>query len=108
MVIKTDILKYFGLNGIMLFPFCFVRKRAIATTIRHEKIHFKQALNLLVIPFYVLYFIEWVRCLFLYKENAYYAICFEQEAFLNAYKRNYKVGYNWIKYIIKKEKIWEK
>ena len=105
MVIKTDIVKYFGLNGIMLFPFCFVRKRAIASTIRHEKIHFKQALNLLVIPFYILYFIEWIRCLIQYRKNAYYYICFEQEAFLNDYKRDYKVGYNWTRYVFKKEKI---
>lgn len=105
MIIKTDILRHLGLKGIMLFPFCFVRKDADVTTIRHERIHFKQALNLLVLPFYVLYFVEWIRCLFQYGSKAYYYICFEQEAFLNDYKREYKVGYNWTRYVINKHKL---
>ena len=95
----------FGISGIMLFPFCIIKKDATERTVRHEMIHFKQALNMLVIPFYILYFLEWIRCLIQYGKNAYYYICFEQEAYLNDYKKEYRVGYNWIRYVIKKHKI---
>ena len=105
MIFRTNIVRWFGISGIMLFPFCIVKRDANASTIRHERIHFYQALNLLVVPFYVLYFIEWVRCLIQYGKDAYYYICFEQEAYLNDYKREYKVGYNWTRYVFKKHKI---
>jgi hypothetical protein len=105
LVVRTDLVKLFGISGIMLFPFCFVKKDAPDRTVRHEKIHLKQAINLLVIPFYLLYFIFWVRCLFMYGKKAYYYICFEQEAYRNEFKLDYKVKYNWTKYISKSSKI---
>lgn len=89
----------------MLFPFCFVKKNPSESLIRHEMIHFYQALNLLVIPFYMLYFLEWVRCLIQYGKDAYYYICFEQEAYINENIKNYKVGYNWTKYLTNKIKL---
>lgn len=107
MIVRTNIIKIFGISGIMIFPFCIVKKDANQNTIRHERIHFKQALNLLVIPFYVLYFLEWIRCLIQYGKDAYYWNCFEQEAYLNSYKKYYKVGYNWLYYIKNKTNLRE-
>lgn len=105
LVVRTDLVKLFGISGIMLFPFCFVKKDASDRTIRHEKIHLKQALNLLVIPFYLLYLLEWLRCLLLYGKKAYYYICFEQEAYRNDFHLHYEVKYKWIKYLPKSNKI---
>jgi len=105
LVVRTDLVKLLGISGIMLFPFCFVKKDAPDRTIRHEKIHLKQALNLLVIPFYLLYLLEWLRCLILYGKKAYYYICFEQEAYRNEFHLHYEVKYKWIKYLPKSNKI---
>ena len=53
--------------GITLYPFIFLKKsyferfgsqkeQRLAKTINHEKIHIKQQVELLVLPFYILYF----------------------------------------------------
>lgn len=51
--------------------------------IQHEKIHFKQQTELLIIPFYILYLLEFSYFLFCYKNwhLAYKAISFEREAY---------------------------
>jgi len=105
LVVRTNIVRWFGISGIMLFPFCIVKKDAPDRTIRHEIIHLKQALNLLVIPFYLLYLLEWIRCLFIYGKDAYYYICFEQEAYRNEFHVEYKVRYKWTKYLKRSQKI---
>ena len=109
MIVRTNLVRLLGVGGIMIFPFCFVEKHASDRLIRHEMIHFKQALNLLVIPFYILYLLEWIRCLFIYGKNAYYYMCFEQEAFRNEFHEHYEVKYKWIKYLptSNKIKLWQ-
>ena len=49
----------------------------------HEKIHLRQQLELLVIPFYLLYLINYIINLVGYKKHylAYLNICFEREAY---------------------------
>lgn len=67
---------------------------------RHEGIHWQQQVEMLIIPFYVWYFVEWLIRLVTNTRNAYRMISFEQEAYKNeknpAYKRN---GFDWLKYI---------
>lgn len=104
---------FFTVGGISLFPYIILReiyqtperRYAKARIITHETIHFKQALELLVIPFYVLYILEFI-IRFLFKWNfvkAYKSISFEREAYDNelneSYLENRKL-YSWIKYII--------
>ena len=51
---------------------------------RHEKIHLRQQLELLIMPFYVWYVLEygWFRFLKKYTHTqAYYALRFEREAY---------------------------
>ena len=44
-----------------IFPFVFVRGNEISKqTLNHEKIHFEQQKELLLIGFYLLYFIFWI------------------------------------------------
>ena len=48
----------------------------------HEKIHGKQQIELLIIPFYLIYFIEWLA-------KGYYNISFELEAYDNQNNEKY-------------------
>jgi len=77
----------------------------------HEKTHWKQQMELLIIPFYLLYFLNWVillivhtvRMFFTQKRiTAYSSICFEREANDHEkdpfYWRDRK-RFAWVKYI---------
>ncbi|WP_317168162.1 hypothetical protein [Leptobacterium flavescens] len=59
--------------------------------LNHEKIHLKQQLELLILPFYVLYLGEWLFRLCLYGDlhKAYKNISFEREAYQNETDMNY-------------------
>ncbi|SFZ93264.1 hypothetical protein SAMN05428642_10331 [Flaviramulus basaltis] len=77
-----------GYTGITIFPFVFLKSKHLKTDsvlINHEKIHLKQQLEMLLLPFYVFYTIEFVIRLFQYKKwhSAYRNISFEREAYLN-------------------------
>ncbi|SEL72111.1 hypothetical protein SAMN04487910_3170 [Aquimarina amphilecti] len=72
--------------GIALWPFIVVKNRHLkddVVFINHEKIHLKQQLELLVIPFYFFYLTEYIVRLFQYKNSkeAYRNISFEREAY---------------------------
>jgi len=77
-----------GFRGITLFPFIFVSKPDLKqnpVVINHEKIHIQQQIELLILPFFLWYGIEflinWIR----YKDKnlAYRNISFEKEAYAN-------------------------
>lgn len=71
-------------NGMALYPFILVkRKNPSATLLNHERIHLRQQLELLILPFYVWYVLEylWHRLRGLKHYTAYRRISFEQEAF---------------------------
>lgn len=101
---------FMRVGGIALFPFIILREKRkkdkfLYVLINHETIHFKQALELLVIPFYLLYLLFWGFNLFKYKfdtDKAYKNIPFEKEAYANELDRNYidnRKLYSWVKYI---------
>lgn len=75
-------------RAIVLFPFVLLRHsedRHNARLLNHERIHFRQQLELLVIPFYLWYVGEYVRWRWRGKDRqqAYMAISFEREAYAN-------------------------
>lgn len=77
-----------GYSGLTIYPFVFLkakRFKADLILINHEKIHLQQQLELLIIPFYLLYSIEFLIRLAQYKNwnLAYRNISFEQEAYTN-------------------------
>lgn len=81
------ILKGFKLpkiSGITLFPFIILRdKFPSAVLINHEKIHIRQQLEMLILPFYVWYIVEWLLH-YLQVKNfwlAYQMISFERESY---------------------------
>lgn len=76
-----------------VFPFIFARKEYKPLgdkTVNHESIHLKQQIELLILPFYLWYGIEWIVRLIQYKnfKEAYRNISFEREAYDNEKKIN--------------------
>lgn len=77
-----------GFRGITLFPFIIVSETNLEQNqvmINHEKIHIRQQLELLIVPFFVWYGIEFLIKWFIYKDknSAYRNISFEREAYRN-------------------------
>ena len=77
-----------GFRGLTFYPFVFLADKDDKLNevfINHEKIHIRQQLELLIVPFYVWYFTEYLFRLlqFRNRKKAYYAISFEKEAYAN-------------------------
>ncbi len=76
-----------------IFPFIFVgdKNDINPTFLNHERIHLRQQLELLVLPFYVWYVLEYLLRLIQYKNHnqAYRNISFEREAYTNEQKMSY-------------------
>jgi hypothetical protein len=95
-----------GYTGITLYPFIFFRnhgdKRDLIL-INHEMIHIKQQLELLVLPFYILYFLDFSFKFLKYKDKkiAYRNMIFEREAYANEKDLDYlksRPFWNFLKY----------
>ncbi|MDO5968423.1 hypothetical protein Q4Q35_01250 [Flavivirga aquimarina] len=83
-----------GYNSLTIFPFVFLKSQHLKShivLINHEKIHLKQQLEMLLIPFYFVYAIEFLFRLFQYKkwDLAYRNISFEREAYANESNLDY-------------------
>ena len=83
-----------GYRGMTLFPFILLKRRRFKedmVLLNHEKIHLRQQLELLVMPFYLVYLIEFlIRYLrFNSWHLAYINISFEREAYTNEKNLNY-------------------
>lgn len=83
-----------GFRGLTLFPFVIIRNFADKENkvlLNHEKIHIRQQLELLILPFFVLYFLEYFFRLIQFKDRnkAYRNISFEREAYANESDFNY-------------------
>ncbi len=77
-----------GYIGITIFPFMFLKYKALKDNrvlVNHEKIHLRQQLELLIIPFFIFYGVEFLVRLIQYRnwKLAYGNISFEREAYLN-------------------------
>ena len=96
-----------GYRGLAVFPFVFVKYRIDIENkvfVNHEKIHLRQQLELLVIPFFIWYFIEYLFRLIQYKKAdlAYRNISFEREAYANEKDLNYLKNRPFLKFLDKK------
>lgn len=77
-----------GFRGLTVFPLVFLKSadsKSNLVLLNHEKIHLRQQLELLILPFFVWYFLEFLYLLIKYKErnSAYRNISFEREAYAN-------------------------
>ena len=71
-------------------------------TIRHEMIHAKQQLEMMILPFYVWYLIEWLIRLVINWKMAYMSVSFEREAYRNDENSEYLTGRKrlaWVAYL---------
>ena len=83
-------------SAMAVFPFIFVKGSSISEkSARHEKIHFKQQKELLIVFFYLLYLVFWL--IYGYKNSP-----FEREARENSLNVNYlnqRKKFAWCRYL---------
>jgi len=90
--------------AITIFPFVISREELDEEVKNHESIHFYQQLELLIIPFYILYVIFFIVGWIKYRdsEKAYLSIPFEMECYKNEENLNYlsqRTPWAWMRYI---------
>jgi len=83
------------------FPFILIKDKKLVhntTLLNHERIHLCQQAELLILPFYIWYIIEYLIRLIIYKnkQQAYRNISFEREAYANENSMEY----------LNKRKLW--
>lgn len=103
---------FMKIGGITLWPWIILRERYNMAylekqkerVIRHEMTHIKQQAEMLVLPFYIWYVVEYILKLFKYGSKAYRNLSFEREAYANEHDLEYinnRKAYAWMKYIFK-------
>ena len=93
-------------NGMALFPFLLIQREALWQNnffINHERIHFRQQIELVILPFYLLYLLHYLINRIKYRDHdtAYRNICFEREAYSNEKNLQYlkeRKFFSWTKY----------
>lgn len=94
---KVIVAKYLipkGFLGFAVFPFVLLaseKHKMNEVLLRHERIHLRQQSELLVLPFFIWYFLEYALRLLQYRDRnkAYRNICFEREAYANEKSPDY-------------------
>lgn len=93
--------------GLSLWPFIILKDTRLkddAVLINHERIHLKQQQELLLLPFYIFYIMEWLLRSIVYLDSykAYQNISFEREAYHNEKNMDYlkeRKIFSFIKYL---------
>ena len=90
-----------GYSGMALFPFILLKERRDVSNVvmlQHEKIHLRQQLEMLILPFFIWYGIEYFIRILQYRDKhlAYRNISFEREAYANESQ----------KYFLQHRKFW--
>lgn len=112
MKLKVIISRRFPLKGfkaLTAWPFVFVRKDMKdsfgESDMRHETTHAIQQAELFLLPFFILYALEWLLKLLFCKFNgkrAYMSISFEQEAYEHqseVYYNEVRRHYAWFRHV---------
>ena len=93
--------------GMAIFPFILIKDEQSKNNkqlIYHELIHLRQQMELLVIPFFILYLLNYMVNLIRYKnhDKAYRNIVFEREAYANDSDYSYlnhRGFFSWTNYL---------
>lgn len=112
-LVKNYFIPIPGFRCLTIWPFIFMRKMSgvrgeFSELDRlHEGVHGEQQKELLVVLFFVIYLLDWLIRLIIYRDalEAYRNISFEQEAFLYQRDPDYlsrRKRYAWVKYITRK------
>lgn len=80
------IVSFLPAAGMALFPFVLIKTKLLKNDHRvvlHEKIHLRQQLEMLILPFYIAYLLHYLFNLILLRNHkkAYINIVFEKEAY---------------------------
>lgn len=83
-----------GFRGLTVYPFVFLKyheDKENPVFINHERIHLKQQLELLILPFFIWYLLEYLVRLIKFnnKNHAYRSVSFEREAYTNEFNLDY-------------------
>ena len=105
--IENTILPPKGYKAITLGPFIFIKKGTVLSyrDINHEAIHWEQQKEMIIIPFFLWYVVEFIIKYIYYGFNwhkAYRSISFEREAYSNQETMTYlnvREPFAWINYI---------
>lgn len=92
--------------GLTIWPFIILREghlRSDEGLINHERIHLRQQVELLLLPFYICYMTEWLLRSLWYMDRykAYRNLSFEREAYSNEGNSEYlqqRKPFSFIKY----------
>lgn len=104
-IIKNNCIPFEGYKAVNLFGVIFYKgEKPNDVIINHESIHTAQMREMLYIPFYLWYGIEWFFRLFQHGDE-YRSISYEREAYDNQDNENYlreRKPYAWLRYVTKK------
>lgn len=109
-IVKSTWFPFGGIKAVNICGIVFTKSNLKVLDQNHEEIHTAQMKEMLYIPFYLWYVIEYlVRYIISIFNNsdAYHSISLEQEAYANDNNLNYlnsRKHYGWIKYIKKQSK----
>lgn len=83
-----------GYRGMAVFPFILIKydfDKSNGVFVNHEKIHLRQQMEMLIIPFFVWYVLEYLIRLVQYQnmDLAYRNISFEREAYAKETELDY-------------------
>lgn len=104
MLIKSKYLVPQGYKGMTIFPFIFYRGELNDTFVNHERIHLRQQIELLVLPFFVIYILHYLINFIRYAnhDKAYRNIIFEKEAYSNERNLDFLKTRKWFQCFRKK------
>jgi hypothetical protein len=92
-------LSFLNVNGLAFFPFIFLKKgKNSKVLINHERIHLRQQVELLILPFYLWYIVEYFWHYYQSKNHhkAYRSISFEREAYAEDNNLDYLKHRPWL------------
>ncbi|MEL6974592.1 MAG: hypothetical protein AAGL29_04270 [Bacteroidota bacterium] len=109
MILIFKHLFYRNYVGLSLWPFIILKDDALKkdeVLINHEKIHLRQQSELLILPFYLFYILEWLLRTILYLDSyrAYQNISFEREAYANEKNPEYlseRKAFSFLDYLVR-------
>ena len=94
--------------GLTLWPFILIKESQLkedTRLINHERIHLRQQIEMLIVPFYLWYVLEWAIRFIKYRDaqKAYRNLSFEREAYQHEGNFKYlenRTPYRFIKYLL--------
>ncbi len=104
LILRNKYIPLKGFSAVNIFGALIVHPGVVLsdTLIRHERIHTAQMREMLYLPFYVWYSVEWLVRLLCHRGNAYYRLSMEREAYDNQHDPDYlrhRRHFAWLRYL---------